>query len=331
MIDTLRGLLDPLFNLMGATLSTFHGWGAPWWLSIVMLTVVVRTLLFPLTFRQVKSIRKMQELKPDMDEIRAKYKDDSRKQQEEIMKLYAERRVNPLGGCLPLVVQLPIFIVLYYTIKRFDALESFASGGLFWFKDLTIADPYFILPVAYVLTMMASQHWTLKYTAPQQKQLMRFLPIVFGLFLIRFPAGLFVYWISSNIITYYPELRHLRALPDRGRHQRSQRAVRSSLSYRQTAHTSGTLPRAAPPRPRAEHQREQQTFLRQKEQEKEGQEREVRQTGCAFQGNPYACSDREVGSDATRFRAVTLLEASLQTSVSSEGTGTIAQWRKMGA
>lgn len=202
MLETLRSLLDPLFSLMGATLSTFHGWGAPWWLSIVMLTVVVRTLLFPLTFGQVKNMRKMQELKPDMDEIRAKYKDDSRKQQEEIMKLYNERRVNPLGGCLPLVVQLPIFIVLYYTIRKFDALESFASGGLFWFKDLTVADPYFILPVAYVLTMMASQHWTLRYTAPQQKQLMRFLPIVFGFFLFRFPAGLFVYWISSNIITF---------------------------------------------------------------------------------------------------------------------------------
>jgi YidC/Oxa1 family membrane protein insertase len=201
-METLRSLFDPLFNLMGITLSTFHGWGAPWWLSIVMLTVVVRTLLFPLTFRQVKNMRKMQELKPDMDEIRARHKDDSRKQQEEITKLYTERRINPLGGCLPLVVQIPIFIVLYYTIKKFEALESFTSGGLFWFTDLTVADPYFILPIAYVLTMMASQYWTLQYTAPQQKQLMLFLPIVFGLFLMRFPAGLFVYWISSNIITF---------------------------------------------------------------------------------------------------------------------------------
>jgi YidC/Oxa1 family membrane protein insertase len=201
-METLRSIFDPLFNLMGTTLSTFHGWGAPWWLSIVMLTVVVRTLLLPLTFRQVKNMRKMQELKPDMDEIRARHKDDSRKQQEEIMKLYTERRINPLGGCLPLLVQLPIFVVLYYTIRKFDALESFASGGLFWFKDLTVADPYFILPVVYVLTMMASQHWTLQYTAPQQKQLMRCLPIVFGYFLMRFPAGLFVYWISSNIITF---------------------------------------------------------------------------------------------------------------------------------
>ena len=202
MIETLRSLFDPLFNLMGTTLSTFHGWGAPWWLSIMMLTVVVRSLLFPLTIRQVRNMRKMQELKPDMDEIRAKYKGDSRKQQEEITKLYQERKVNPLGGCLPLVVQLPIFIALYYTIRKFDVLESFANGGLLWFKDLTVADPYFILPVAYVLTMMASQHWTLKYTAPQQKQLMRFLPIVFGFFLMRFPAGLFVYWISSNLITF---------------------------------------------------------------------------------------------------------------------------------
>src|SRR5829696_10391412 len=108
MIELLRNLLDPLFNLMAITLSTFHGWGIPWWLSISMLTVVVRTLLFPLTFRQVKSMRKMQELKPDMDKLREEHKDDSQKLQQEMMKLYRERGANPLGGCLPIVVQLPI-------------------------------------------------------------------------------------------------------------------------------------------------------------------------------------------------------------------------------
>ena len=217
MIEFLRNLFDPLFNLMGATLSTFHSWGAPWWLAIVMLTVVVRTLLFPLTVRQVKSMRKMQELKPDMDEIRAKYKDDQKRQQEEIMKLYGERKVNPLGGCLPIFVQLPIFLVLYYTIKEFEHLESFRTGGLLWFQNLTVADPYFLLPVAYVLTMMASQHLTIRYTAPQQQKLMRVLPIVFGFFLMRFPAGLFVYWISSNLITFvqnYVIYRHPPARED---------------------------------------------------------------------------------------------------------------------
>jgi YidC/Oxa1 family membrane protein insertase len=167
-----------------------------------MLTAVVRTSLFPLTVRQAKSMRRMQALKPDMDEIRARYKDDPQKQQQELMRLYGERKVNPLGGCLPLVVQLPIFIALYYTIKQFDKLESFAHGGLFWFQDLTVADPYFILPIAYVLTMLASQELTIRRTAPQQKQLMRIMPIAFGLFLMRFPAALFVYWITSNTITF---------------------------------------------------------------------------------------------------------------------------------
>jgi YidC/Oxa1 family membrane protein insertase len=201
-METLRNIFDPLFNLLGATLTTFHGWGAPWWLAIIMLTAVVRTFLFPLTVRQVKSMRRMQELKPDMDEIRDKYKDDPQKQQQEMMRLYGERKVNPLGGCLPLIVQFPIFIALYYTIKQFDKLESFANGGLFWFKDLTVADPYFILPIAYVLTMMASQELTIRRTAPQQKHLMRIMPIAFGFFLMRFPAALFVYWISSNTITF---------------------------------------------------------------------------------------------------------------------------------
>jgi YidC/Oxa1 family membrane protein insertase len=202
MIDFLRNMLDPLFNLMGATLSTFHGWGAPWWLSIVMLTVVVRTLLFPITYRQVKSMRKMQELKPEMDRIRTEYKDDVQKQREEMAKLYQERKVNPLGGCLPVFIQLPIFIVLYYTIRHFDTLESFRTGGLFWFTDLTQPDHLFILPALYVLTMMASQEITIRNTAPQQKNLMRLLPLVFGFFLARFPSGLFVYWITSNCITF---------------------------------------------------------------------------------------------------------------------------------
>ena len=202
MIDFLRNMLDPLFVLMGGTLSTFHDWGAPWWLSIMMLTIVVRTILFPITYRQVKSMRRMQELKPDMDRIRTEYKDDVQKQREEMAKLYQERKVNPLGGCLPVFIQLPIFIVLYYTIRHFDTLESFRTGGLLWFTDLTQPDHLFILPALYVLTMMASQEITIRNTSPQQAQLMRFLPVVFGIFLARFPSGLFVYWITSNCITF---------------------------------------------------------------------------------------------------------------------------------
>ena len=202
MLDFLRNLFDPLFGVMGATLTTLHVFGAPWWLAIVMLTIVVRTLLFPLTYGQVKSMRKMQDLKPEMDEVRARYKDDVPKQREDIARLYQERKVNPLGGCLPIAVQIPIFLVLYYTIRQFDKLDSFQTGGLFWFKDLTLADPLFILPGVYVLTMMASQELAMRNTVAQQKHIMRLMPIVFGFVLARFPAGLFVYWVTSNLITF---------------------------------------------------------------------------------------------------------------------------------
>jgi len=201
MLQFLRDLFDPLFIIMGFTLQTFHGWGAPWWLSIAMLTVVVRTFLFPLTIRQVKSMRKMQDLKPAMDELRKEHKDDPQMLQQEMMKLYRERGANPLGGCLPIFVQLPIFLVLFYTIKEFERLESFRNGGLLWFQDLTVYDPLYILPVLYIATMMVAQEIAMKNTAPEQKRIMRFLPLVFGIVLIRFPAGLFVYWVTSNLIS----------------------------------------------------------------------------------------------------------------------------------
>jgi YidC/Oxa1 family membrane protein insertase len=209
----LRSLFDPLFDLLGGTLTFFHSLGAPWWLSIMMLTFVVRTLLFPLTVRQVKSMRKLQELQPEMLELREKYKDDPQKQQQELMKLYGERRVNPLGGCLPLLVQIPIFIVLFYTIKEFESLESFRTGGLFWFRDLTAADPYFILPILYVVTLMAAQEITLRRVDPQQRTIMRVLPVVFGVFLFSFPAGLFVYWVTSNVISFFQNLIIYRNAP----------------------------------------------------------------------------------------------------------------------
>jgi YidC/Oxa1 family membrane protein insertase len=216
MLQFLRDLFDPLFNIMGFTLQTFHGWGAPWWLAIVMLTVVVRTFLFPLTIRQVKSMRKMQDLKPAMDELRDEHKDDPQMLQQEMMKLYRERGANPLGGCLPILVQLPIFLVLYYTIREFDKLESFRTGGLLWFQDLTVYDPLYVLPVLYIATMMVAQEIAMKNTAPEQKRIMRFLPLVFGIVLIRFPAGLFVYWVTSNTISIVQNLLIHRNAPKPG-------------------------------------------------------------------------------------------------------------------
>ena len=202
ILEFFENLFSPLIGVLGSGLEYFHSLGAPWWLSIAIVTVIVRSLLFPLTIKQVKSMRAMQDLKPEMDRLRAKYKDNRQKQQEELMKLYQERKVNPLGGCFPLLIQMPIFITMYYVIRSFDQTHpSFSSGGILWFKDLTVADPYYILPVLSAVTMLAASEITSKNVDPQQRWLMRLLPVVFTIFLLNFPAGLFMYWITSNLVT----------------------------------------------------------------------------------------------------------------------------------
>jgi YidC/Oxa1 family membrane protein insertase len=210
LADFFQKIFTPIVDVLGQVLLYFHQTiGAPWWLSIVMLTVVVRTLLFPLTVKQVRSMRAMQDLRPEMERIRAQYRDNRQKQQEEMMKLYQERKVNPLGGCLPIVVQMPIFIGIFYVIRQFGGIPgyrppeypSFQEGGLFWFQDLSQMDPYFILPVLSALTMLAATEITSKNVDPQQRWLMRLLPVGITVFLWSFPAGLFVYWITSNVVT----------------------------------------------------------------------------------------------------------------------------------
>src|SRR5215203_7099041 len=203
LIEFFENLFIPLTNILGTGLEFIHySWGTPWWLSIVVLTVLVRSLLFPLTIKQVKSMRAMQELKPEMDKIRAKYKDNKQKQQEELMRLYQERSVNPLGGCFPLLVQMPIFITIFYVIRTFgETHEDFNSGGILWFQDLSVMDPYYVLPILSAVTMLAASEITSKHVDPQQRWLMRVMPVGITVFLLTFPAGLFMYWITSNLVT----------------------------------------------------------------------------------------------------------------------------------
>jgi len=211
--DFFSNLFGPVVDVLGVVLLYFHSTlGAPWWLSIALLTVVVRTLLFPLTVKQVKSMRAMQDLRPEMEKIRAQYKDNRQRQQEKIMELYQERKINPLGGCLPILVQMPIFIGMFYVIRHFGGYSlggrtippeypSFHEGGILWFQNLSVADPYHILPILSALTMLAATEITAHNVEPQQRWLMRLLPIGITVFLFNFPAGLFVYWITSNLVT----------------------------------------------------------------------------------------------------------------------------------
>ena len=211
--DFFANLFSPIVSVLGVVLLYFHQTlGAPWWLAIVLLTVIVRSLLFPLTVKQVRSMRAMQDLKPHMDRVRAQFKDNPQRQREEMAKVYQDQGVNPLGGCLPILVQMPIFIGIFYVIRQFGGYSlgdrtvppqypSFHEGGILWFQNLSNADPTYLLPIISAVTMLAATEITAKNIDPQQRWLMRLLPIGFTIFLLNFPAGLFMYWITSNLVT----------------------------------------------------------------------------------------------------------------------------------
>ena len=142
MVEFFESLFSPITNVLGEVLMFFHGLGLPWWIAIALLTIAIRALLFPLSVKQIKSMRAMQELRPRLQEIQEKHKGDRQKLQEEQMKLYQDSGVNPLGGCLPILVQIPIFIGIFYIIREFGGtqgmigvpdtegtIESFATGG----------------------------------------------------------------------------------------------------------------------------------------------------------------------------------------------------------
>ena len=216
-METLGRIFGPLTDLISGILELFHAFGAPWWLSVVLLTVLVRGALFPLTVRQVKNMRAMQDLRPDMDEIRARHKEDPRKQQEAMAELYREREVNPLAGFVPLLIQMPIFIVMYRVIRvHEETFPGFVSGGLLWFADLTKADPYFVLPVLSAFLMMASGWISARNAAPGQRRMMLLMPVAFTAFIARFPAGLFVYFCTSNAFTLAQNSFIYRHKPDTG-------------------------------------------------------------------------------------------------------------------
>ena len=210
IINFFQNIFDPVINVMGVVLLYFHNnLGAPWWLCIILLTVIVRSILFPLTVKQVRSMRAMQDLKPDLDKIKTKFPGNRQKQQEEQMKLYQERGINPLGGCLPVLVQMPVFIGVFYVIRRFGGFHGtpptqpdFHTGGILWFQNLSAPDHLYILPILSAITMLLSMEITNKSMEPQQRWLMRLMPIGITAFLWTFPAGLFMYWITNNIVTF---------------------------------------------------------------------------------------------------------------------------------
>jgi YidC/Oxa1 family membrane protein insertase len=222
-------IFQPLIDVFQSVLVFFHGHlGVSWGFSIVLLTVCVRALLIPLTVKQFGSMQRLQQLQPELKALQAKYKDDKERQQQEMMRFYRENKVNPLGSCLPLAAQIPVFISLFYMLRqslRADICPQLqprlASGlidhahlrpcgvghgaGFLFVGDLTnkaTGLTLIVLIVLYIGSQLASSLMMSSATMdPTQRKIMLFMPLIFVLFVINFPAGVLVYWITTNTWT----------------------------------------------------------------------------------------------------------------------------------
>jgi YidC/Oxa1 family membrane protein insertase len=181
-------LLDFLYKAVG-------NWG----IAIILLVIIVRIILFPLTFKGMVSMYKLKELAPKMKEIQERYKKDPQKLQMHMMKLYKEHGANPLGGCLPLILQIPIFYGIYKLLLYSIELKG---AEFLWIHDLSVMDPFFILPILMGITMYLHQKLTpTNFQDPMQEKIFKFLPLVFTIMMATFPAGLVLYWTTNNILS----------------------------------------------------------------------------------------------------------------------------------
>jgi YidC/Oxa1 family membrane protein insertase len=217
----LANVLQPLIDVNEAILNFFHddlgfGWGA----SIIGLTVVVRLAILPLTFRQVKGMQQMQRLAPEMKKIQERFKDDKQRQQQELMKFYQEHNFNPLSSCLPLLLQLPFFLSLFY-LQRQDEFKSEVREGdgekFLFIPDLTepaTGAVLVVLILIYIATQLGSSLVTaVNIQDKNQRRLMLALPFVFTIVIINFETGLLVYWITTNVWTIGQQLAVRKLMP----------------------------------------------------------------------------------------------------------------------
>ena len=212
--------LQPLVDLNDAILKFWHNdVGLSWGASIIGLTVVVRLAIFPLTYRQVRSMQGLQRLQPEIKKLQERYKDDKQRLNQEMMRFYQEHKVNPLGSCLPLLLQLPFFFSLFYLLRSSTFKADIRGEEAFLFipnlaKPLTGHPAALVaMIVLYVVTQLGASLVTAMSADPNQRRLMLALPFVFVIFVINFQAGLLVYWVTTNVWTIGQQLFVKRFMP----------------------------------------------------------------------------------------------------------------------
>lgn len=181
------------------TLDKIHGFVGNWGWAIILLTILIKSLFYKLSETSYKSMANMRRVQPRLVAMKERYGDDKPKMQRAMMDLYKKEKINPLGGCLPIVVQIPVFIALYWVLL--ESVEMRQAPWILWIKDMSVADPYFILPVIMGVTMIIQHRLNPTPVDPMQAKMMMVLPFVFTIFFAFFPAGLVLYWVVNNTLS----------------------------------------------------------------------------------------------------------------------------------
>jgi YidC/Oxa1 family membrane protein insertase len=180
-------------------LKLFHGWMGNWGLAIILLTVMIKLIFFPLSAASYKSMAKMKLVTPRLMKLREQYGDDKAKMNQAMMDLYKTEKINPLGGCLPILVQIPVFIALYWVL--FESVELRHAPFYLWIRDLSAPDPWYVLPTLMMASMIVQTKMNPTPPDPVQAKVMMIMPLVFGVMFYFFPSGLVLYWFVNNILS----------------------------------------------------------------------------------------------------------------------------------
>jgi YidC/Oxa1 family membrane protein insertase len=196
-------------------LQAIHGIVGNWGWAIIVLTVILKGIFFPLSAASYKSMAKMKLLTPRLTQLKERFGDDKQRLNQEMMKMYQTEKVNPLGGCLPILVQIPVFIALYWVLL--GAVEMRDAPWTMWIHDLASPDPYFILPVIMIISMFVQTKLNPTPPDPIQAKVMMAMPLIFGVMFLWFPAGLVLYWVVNNILSIAQQWQITRMIESGGK------------------------------------------------------------------------------------------------------------------
>jgi YidC/Oxa1 family membrane protein insertase len=198
------GILSPISQFLFWVLTEIHHFVGNWGWSIILVTILIKIAFYGLSNKSYASMAKTRDLQPKIKALQLRHGDDKQSMSKAMMELYRKEKINPLGGCLPMLIQIPVFIALYYVL--IESVELRQAPFMFWIQDLSVKDPFYILPVLMGLSMLLQQKLSPPPPDPTQAKMMMFLPVIMTIFFATFPSGLVLYWITNNCASILQQL-----------------------------------------------------------------------------------------------------------------------------